>query len=296
MSAVTSRPGPLSVVIPSRDRPAILERTVAALVELRGEVEALDLIVVDDGSRRPASPPAAPSEPALRCRHLRLPPSGPAAARNRGIAEALHERVLLLGDDTRPAAGCLARHAAAAGGLQGRIDWDPRQPPTPVMRFLAPAGPQYWFVGLKDGGILPFTALLGSNYSAPRAWFLAEPFDEGFPDAAFEDTELAWRFRKRGFVSRYAAAALCWHDHPYESLEPFIARQERAGRAARYAVERHPALAWWALVKPLVLDLARRAGVSALAPPVGDWDRRCRRAYLRGFFRRSGDLARAEAR
>ncbi|MEO7793522.1 MAG: glycosyltransferase [Thermoanaerobaculia bacterium] len=284
MPMLATNPGPLSVVLPTRDRPAILARTLASLVALRGEVAALDIVVVDDGSSLPIDVPATPGDPSFELRLSRSPAAGPAAARNHGIASARFERLLLLGDDTRPAPGCLARHARAAEGLQGRIDWDPEQTVSPVMNFLAPAGPQFWFQGLVDGGAVPFSAVLGANYSAPRSWFLAEPFDEGFPDAAFEDTELAWRFRARGFRTRYAADAICLHSHTYATIEPFLERQQRAGRAARYAVGRHTALAWWVIIRPLALEIARTAGLGAPAPPAREWDRLCRRAYLQGFF------------
>ena len=284
MSLPAPKPGPLSVVLPTRDRPAILARTVASLVEFRGEVTALDVVVVDDGSESPVQLPATPADPTFQLRLLRRPAQGPASARNRGIAAARHGRVLLLGDDTRPTPGCLARHARAAEGLQGRIDWDPDQAVSPVMNFLAPAGPQFWFSNLVDSGEIPFSAVLGANFSAPRSWFLTEPFDEGFPAAAFEDTELAWRFRGRGYRTYFAAEAICWHSHAYETIEPFLERQQRAGRAARYAVGRHAALAWWVLVRPLALGIARHSGFGALAPPGREWDRLCRRAYLRGFF------------
>ncbi len=293
MPTASSRLQPLSVVIPTRDRPAILARTLAALRALADETAGLDVVVVDDGSRVPPDLASVENADRFELRLFRAAPAGPAAARNRGIAEARSERVLLLGDDTPPAVGCLGRHAAATGGLQGRIEWHPELAITPLMRFLAPAGPQHWFAGLGDGDELPFTALLGSNYSAPRAWFVAEPFDERFRHAAFEDTELGWRFRRRGFASRYSAAALCWHDHVYAELEPFLARQAIAGRAARDAVRRHVALAWWALVLPVVVDCARRVGWGALRPPTRDWDRLCRRAYLRGFFGRPAIRQRA---
>lgn len=284
MPLKSPHPGPLSVVLPTRDRPAILARTLASLVALRREVAALDVIVVDDASSLPIELQATPDDPAFELRLVRSPARGPAAARNHGIAAARFERLLLLGDDTRPAPGCLARHARAVEGLQGRIDWDPDQTVSPVMSFLAPAGPQFWFADLVDGGEVPFSALLSANYSAPRSWFLAEPFDESFPDAAFEDTELAWRFRGRGFGSRFAADAVCWHSHAYATIEPFLERQKRAGRAARYAVGLHAALAWWVLLRPLALEVVRTAGVGGPAPPARDWDRRCRRAYLQGFF------------
>ncbi|MEO8275471.1 MAG: glycosyltransferase [Thermoanaerobaculia bacterium] len=283
-TAEAARAQPLSVIIPTRDRAAILARTLAALRDLRAELPALDVIVVDDGSASAPGELSSAADPHFDVRILRRPALGPAAARNFAIARARHERILLLGDDTRPAPGCLKLHACARDGLQGRIEWDPQNPVTPVMQFLAPAGPQFWFAGLVDGAPIPFTGILGSNYSAPAAWFRAEPYDEGFRDAAFEDTELAWRFRLRGYRSRFSAAAICWHDHAYESIEPFLTRQERAGEAARYGVSRHPALAWWALARPLAVELARRTGLRPIAPALRQWDRHCRHAYLRGFF------------
>lgn len=276
----------LSIVIPTRGRGETLGRTLATIAARRAEVPELEVVVVEDGESadRPALPATLVAGGRLRVERLPPPAAGPAAARNFGIRLARGERVLLLGDDTAPAPGCLAAHAGAAGGLQGRIEWDPSRPITDLMRFLAPEGPQFWFAGLVDGDVLPFTALLGSNYSAPRAWFLAEPFEESFPDAAFEDTELAWRFRERGFTSRYGAGAVALHDHPYTAIQPFLERQRRAGRSARRAVARHPALLWWTLLRPLGVHAAKALLPSRSGEPERSWDRASRRAYLAGFL------------
>jgi len=276
----------LSIVIPTRDRGETLERTLAAVAARLAETPALEVVVVENGgiATKPAVPSALAENGRLRIERLPPPAAGPAAARNLGIRLARGERILLLGDDTAPAVGCLAAHAGAVDGMQGRIEWDPSRPVTDLMRFLAPRGPQFWFSGLVDGGEIPFTALLGSNYSAPRDWFLTEPFDESFPDAAFEDTELAWRFRERGFKSRYCAGAVALHDHPYDEIEPFLARQRRAGRSARSAVRRHPALLWWALLRPLGMHAAKALLPSRRDEPERSWDRDSRRAYLAGFL------------
>lgn len=290
---------PLSVIIPTRDRPVQLAATLDALAEQRLGSEApgsgFEVLVVDDGSSPPAGPVLNHHSP-LACRWLRQEGLGPATARNLGIRQAVGERILLLGDDTRPVEGSLHRHlevaekAHAEGqiGVQGHIDWDPHQPITPLMRFLAPAGPQFYFAGLSDGDRLPYSAVLGSNYSAPRRWFIEEPFDETFPAAAMEDTELAYRFQRRGWSSIYTREALCWHDHRYDDLVPFLRRQRRAGRAARHAVGRHRALLFKLLLQPLLMApwVALRRGLapSRGARQRGRWDLRCRWAYLRGFF------------
>jgi GT2 family glycosyltransferase len=281
----------LSVVLPTRDRSAQLAQTLAAIADERID-GGLEVIVVDDGGGDAVEVPAAYPHPL----HVETqPPRGPAAARNRGVAVARGRRVLFLGDDTRPAPGTLARHLEMASrssaelstdvAVQGHIDWDPAEEVTPLMDFLAPAGPQFYFRGLDDGRPIPFTAVLGSNLSAPRRWLLEEPFDEAFPFAAVEDTELAWRWRRRGWQAVYARQAVCWHHHRYDDLVPFLDRQRRAGASARHAVARHPRLLWSLVLQPTLwggVVLTRR--LFGRGRRHDDWDLACRGAFLRGFL------------
>jgi glycosyltransferase involved in cell wall biosynthesis len=284
-------PAELAVVIPTRDRCARLSATLAALAQ-DPQAERLEVFVVDDGSRDgTARMLETRTFGALALSHTSIAGAGPAVARNLGVARTRAPRILLLGDDTRPAPGALAAHVAAPAeeGLQGHIDWDPDWPITPVMRFLAPAGPQFWFAGLADGDAIPYTGLLGSNLSAPRAWLVAEPFDEGFAVPGFEDTELGWRWQRRGWRTRYGRQALCWHCHPYESLTPFLARQRRAGAAARHAIRRHPRLLPRTVLLPALVGLAftLRLATRALrgrSRPEDRWDLASRWAFLRGFL------------
>ena len=278
----------LSVVIPTRDRPDRLQETLEAIASQA--FPGLEVVVVDDGSK-PGTLETLQKSPPIQVRHwLRQKGRGPAAARNRGVAAAEGERVLFLGDDTRPAPGALEQHLSDdEQGLQGHIDWDPQQPVTEVMDFLAPAGPQFYFKGLEAGESIPFTAVLGSNYSAPRRWFLQEPFDEDFPHAALEDTELAWRFRQHDWPSVYAPEALCWHHHTYEAIAPFLARQRRAGASARHALGKHPRLLYPLVLQPLVFGLL--VGLRGLFRRLGgkgqrrdSWDLASRAAFLRGFL------------
>ena len=294
----------LSVVIPTRDRRAVLERTLDDLArqaksDFGGQLE---VVVVDDGSTDDTPSFLDQARPRLTDSGLELialPPApsghGPATARNRGISRARGERILLLGDDTRPTPGALAEHLRMAErhgeevGVQGRIDWDPEIELTDVMRFLAPEGPQFYFKHLRDGEAIPWSAVLGSNFSAPRRFFLDEPFDERFRHAAFEDTELAWRWARRGRRAIYAERAVCLHRHPYPRLEPFLAKQRVAGRAARRGVLAHPRMlpkvvlqptifGAWVTVRHLLRTLTgQRRREDA-------WDLRCRRAFLRGLL------------
>lgn len=284
----------LSVVIPTRDRLQTVLTTLDALAAQGLGSDAHEVVVVDDGSGDGTA--AAVADLAATRSGLQLvtqPARGPAAARNRGIGVARGDIVLLLGDDTVPVQGTLARHLAlgrASGfAVQGRIEWDPAAPQTRVMRFLAPAGPQFYFKGLEDGRAIHYTALLGSNLSAPRQWFLDEPFNESFTEACLEDTELAYRWWRRGRLAIYSQDAVCHHCHGYRTLTPFLRRQARAGRWARRMVRLHPATTMRVAVQPVAFSavaLLRAAVRTVLLRPRREdlWDLRCRLAFARGLI------------
>ncbi|MEM6456873.1 MAG: glycosyltransferase [Acidobacteriota bacterium] len=300
----------LAVVIPTHNRRATLAWTLAGV---RDELAALDgatpteIVVVDDGSDDP-TPIARPDLPShVTLRWLRQPARGPAAARNRAIAAVTASWTWLLGDDTRPEPGCLAHLLAARDrarqtydaqtGVQGHIDWDPNRPISEVMDFLAPAGPQFWFRGLRADAPVPPTAVLGSHLLVPTAWLRSVPYDEGFPAAALEDTAWAFDARRRGWSIVYAPDAICWHRHRYDALAPFLERQRRVGRAARHALRAGYArdLAWPLLARPMLLApalAARHAVRRRRMPPEvrrradrhRRWHRACFRAFLDGLL------------
>jgi len=284
----------ISVVIPTRDRCAVLRSTLESLDRQEGVGGCYDVIVVDDGSSDDTAEMLSGARfSSFELKALSLEHGGPARARNRGIAEAGAMRVLLLGDDTLPTPRTLACHLKVAGdreiAVQGLIEWDPEVGINDVMRFLAPEGPQFWFKGLVDGAQVSWESQVSSNLSAPRRWFLEEPFDEVFTEACFEDTEMAWRWARRGWLAVFSRSALCLHRHRYDAIEPFLRRQRRAGWWARRAVRRHPGLLGGTVAKPMaVLPLmALRAGLRKLS---GQWRKedlwhlQCRLEFLWGFF------------
>ncbi len=288
----------VSVVIPTRDRCDVLENTLDAL-ERQAAPPPFEVVIVDDGSRDDTQRMLTARQPeGYSLRVERQDRLGPAAARNRGIAVARAPRIVLLGDDTWPEPETVALHAVLGDnnrrGVQGRIDWDPGHEVTPIMAFLAPSGPQFYFDGLRDGGPVDYTGVLGSNFSAPRAWFLEEPYDEGFPHACFEDTELAFRWRRHGWTSIFSQRARCWHRHRYDALGPFLARQRRAGAAARHAVGRHPTMFARIVAQPAVVGIWHtlraygRPWRNDQKRPRDDWDLACRWAFLQGFFAKAG--------
>lgn len=284
----------LTVVIPTRNRRSTLELTLDALEKQEIPPGSFEVIVVDDGSNDDTSQWLARKDyKAFELKTLRTEGVGPAGARNLGISQAQADRVLLLGDDTIPLPLTLAVHMILAEdgnvGVQGRIEWDPSLEITPVMHFMAPEGPQFWFKGLGNGDPVPFTGVYGSNLSAPTQWFLSEPFDETYRSACFEDTEQAWRWSRRGWTVVFGERAVCYHRHHYESLKPVLRRQRRAGAATGYTLSKHPRLLWTLFLQPLMVGgfKAVRVGGKTLLGRAAFEDRadlRCRLAWFSGLF------------
>ncbi len=284
----------ISVVIPTRNRCDVLAMTLQALNFQEGLNGRFEVVVVDDGSTDSTLEMAHDTDySGFKLKIIPLEHGGPARARNRGVTEASADRVLLLGDDTIPFPRALACHLDSARGrdigVQGMIEWDPKVGVTDVMRFLAPEGPQFWFKGLGEGSQVPWTGVLGSNLSAPKTWFVDEPFDEGFTEACMEDTELAWRWTRRERIVVFSISALCFHHHRYDDIRPFLARQRRAGRWARRSVCLHPRMIGSLVLGPLAAApiLAGRMGLRAIRRGRyrNDlWDLRCAWNFALGLF------------
>jgi hypothetical protein len=140
----------VSVVIPTRDRPVLVETAIRCAVGQRGP--SVEVIVVDDGSARPVELdlPGGIGGPVTVVRHPRS--RGVSAARNTGIARASGEWITFLDDDDVWAPTKLARQLAAADeagrawAYVGNVDVDgdlellggaPPPAPDEVVRDLA---------------------------------------------------------------------------------------------------------------------------------------------------------------
>ena len=218
----------ISVVVPTRDRPAALARCLGALAA-QGAAE-LDVVVVDDASAdRAAVERAIRALPSARL--VRGPGRGPAASRNLGVRAAAHDVVCLLDDDCVPepgwarllAAACAADRAAAGATVA---------PPGAAAAVLASQAITNHL--LADSRIAA-TGTVGfapsCNLAAPRALFASLPFDESFPSAAGEDRDWCARLGGRGAAIAYVPEALVVHRQELGSAA-FARQQFRYGEGA----------------------------------------------------------------
>jgi hypothetical protein len=156
----------------------------------------------------------------------------------------------------------MAGHAAYPDrwtAVVGQVRWALDLTVTSLMRWLE-QGTQWCFEGLEPGDVLDYRWFITANLSLRRS-ILAQAggFDEGFRDAALEDTELGYRFWRQGLKIRYAPDALAYHWHP-TSLDSFVVRSRNVGRAKVYLSRRWPDLQpaledpeVWAADRPPVL-------------------------------------------
>lgn len=255
----------VSVVISTRDRPARLERQLAALREQTLEAERYEVVVVDDGSGPETV--ALLDRQARRFERLRVirrdVSAGPATGRNEGWRATRAPLVAFTDDDCEATPGWLEALLRAAGEHPGSV-LQGRTLPLPAEEDSF--GPFSHTIRIEELSRGFETA----NIAYPRD--LLERlggFDEtSFGKAGGEDTDLGWKAIAAGSEPVFVADALAYH--AVLQLGPLGLLQ----RATRWdesvlAYKRHPGLR-----KTLVLGIfwnrehlrAVRALVALLLP------------------------------
>jgi glycosyltransferase involved in cell wall biosynthesis len=217
----------ISVVVPTRDRPAALARCLGAL-STQTVADALEVIVVDDGSRA-AEEVSAVVAPHRRARLIQRAGGGPAAARNAGAQQARGAVLCFTDDDCAPhrewaerLAQALDRGADAAAGIT--LNGGGSLGEASEIVAHAPAA-----VRAGDEGKLTFAP--SNNIACTRVVFESIQFDESYPSAAGEDREWCARLTAAGYVLRLEPDARVVH-HQDLTLGGFLRQQFRYGQGA----------------------------------------------------------------
>jgi mycofactocin system glycosyltransferase len=254
----------LTIVVPVRDRPELLDRCLAGLGRSN------PVVVVDDGSRDEAATAAV-------CRAhgstmIRLAQGlGPAAARNAGLAAVDTEIVAFVDSDCVPAGdwlepllrhfedplvGAVAPRIVPAGGAAAVIS-----------RYLVARSPLD--MGGHEGPVgfgrrVPFvpTAAIVFRRSA---------LDSGFDPrlSCGEDVDLVWRTVDRGWRVRYVPEVTVSHLEPTR-FDLMLRRRFRYGTSAAALATRHPRRLRHAVISPWSASVAaalfaRRPRMAVLA-------------------------------
>jgi GT2 family glycosyltransferase len=192
----------LSVIIPTCHRNQDLILCVEALRPENQQTHvAYEVIVTDDGRRSSAEEIVRQQYPWARW--CPGPQQGPASNRNSGARKASGQWVLFLDDDCIPVSSWISAYSAAIrsfpeyslfegqtiGGPNSRTRSDHESP-----------------LNLQGG------LLWSCNFCINRQLFLdVGGFDENFPVAYMEDTDLQFRLKERGHTSKFVADACVQH-------------------------------------------------------------------------------------
>ena len=262
-----------SVIVPTYERPAQLSRCLGALARLDYPAERFEVIVVDDGSAAPPARLLGEFRDQLNVRLIAQPNAGPAAARNRGAAEARGSFLAFTDDDCEPETGWLrslaARFAATPQSLVGgrTVNALPANPYSETSQLIIEVVYEHYNSG--PGGPRFFAS---NNLAAPAELFRAAGgFDETFKTS--EDREVCDRWLARGLRLAYAPEAVVRHAHALTLVALWRqhfgygrgARRFHRARAARGNAPFRPERAFY--LKLLRGSLTRAHGAAAPALP-----------------------------
>jgi glycosyltransferase involved in cell wall biosynthesis len=209
----------LSVVVPTRGRPAALARCLDALAR-QDSADPFDVVVVDDAPTGPRHD--APSRLGGRpVRVVRSCGRGAAAARNAGAAAARGDVLLFLDDDVVADGELVASHLARHRRHAGHVAVVGRYAPRPVTRNLVSSATTLWwedFFARLEGQVTPtFTGLLTGNLSVSRrTWERVGPFREEVPRR--EDWEWGLRALADGIELVFAPEAAGRHEFELDTI------------------------------------------------------------------------------
>jgi glycosyltransferase involved in cell wall biosynthesis len=232
--------GPITIIVCTRDRAAILRACLRALQRLQHD--GLELLVVDNApsDAQTAELVAELAREDERLRYVREPRPGLSCARNRGLLEARGTIVAFTDDDVRvdplwlaglvrgfaraDDVGCVTGLVASASlehpaeqYFDGRVWWSSS---CEHRLYRARRGP-------GDSRLHPYAA--GSFGTGANIAFRTDVirglggFDEslgvGSPTGGGEDLDAFVRLLQAGYAVSYEPAALAWHAHRVDEAE-----------------------------------------------------------------------------
>ncbi len=265
--------GRVAVIVPVHDRADQLDALLGAMRVDLGTGTVAEIIVVDDGSTRPAEIAG------VVARHgARLVPravnAGPAAARNSGLAAAGDaDLIAFIDSDCVPPAGWLERLAAhfddpAVGGVAPRVSGLARRGlRRPLLdRYAAVRSPLD--LGTREALVRPGTRVpyVPTAALVVRREALGTPAFDGELRYG-EDVDAVWRMIDAGWQVRYQPDVVVGHAEPGD-WPAYLRRRFRYGTSAGPLARRHPDRLAPLVLQPwptaiAALVLARRPGLAA---------------------------------
>jgi GT2 family glycosyltransferase len=241
----------VSVVIPTYQRCASVQRAIEALAKQTLAPDAYEVVVSIDGSEDGTREMLAAQRVAFQLRSLWHPNRGRAAARNAGVDAACGSLVVFLDDDMVATPGLLSAHLEAhtSSNAQPRkravIGAAPMvtSPPSPLTLYLAARFQERLDSLARPGRVPRFNEAYTGNLSLARATLLeVGGFDDSFQAYGHEDYEFALRLLKAGGELVFSPVAVAYQ-HQSKDF-PALAKDAMArGNTAVLFARKHPEVA-----------------------------------------------------
>ena len=201
----------VSVVIPTRNRAAFLDRSLASLAA-QTATDRCEVVVVDDGSTDATPEVCRRWAGRMQLAHVTLPPSGIALAKNAGVDVARAPIVLFFDDDDVADPRLVAEHAESHRrhplehvAVLGHTDWAADLHVTDLMRFITDVGRYLFGYGLVEHGqFLDHRWFWGGRSSCKKSLLVRSGGFRGEFTFGSEDIEAGHRISNMLMAERFA--------------------------------------------------------------------------------------------
>ncbi len=214
----------ITIVVPAYNASRTLRRCLQALRRQDIPAETYEIIVVDDGSTDDTTEIAR----AMGARTIRIPHSGPAAARNAGLEAAQGDLILFTDADCEPTphwARSLLEALADPGVVGAKGTYLTRQREL-IARFVQVEYEER-YARMAGRERIDFIDTYSAGYR--RAVLLENGgFDTTFQAPTVEDQELSFRLASKGYRLVFVPQAQVYHQH-VTSIPAYFRRKYHIG-------------------------------------------------------------------
>ena len=239
----------VTVVIPTHNRWASLQRTLRALALQSYPSQQTEVVVVADGCQDETTEMVQRYDAPFALTCIEQPGQGAAAARNQGAAKAAGRILIFIDDDVEPSTSLIEAHVRAHEASPGAVVMGPYVPVlhgrTDFFRMLMRAWWHDKFTVLRDPGHrFEYRDLLSGNLSLSAELFARTGgFDTAFRNCGGEDYEFGARLMRAGAPFVFASDATALHyEHETTDFSRFFKRAFQEGRSDVLIGRRHPDL------------------------------------------------------
>ncbi|MBN2058686.1 MAG: glycosyltransferase [Candidatus Saganbacteria bacterium] len=235
----------ISVVIGTYNQKDTLKTVLESFSKQLLPASEFELVVADSSSSDGTEQMVRSFNSPYQLNYLRLENKGKAYARNRGVAQAKTEIILLTDADMVAAPDLLSQHVAAQekygdAAIEGVTLNLTKELKAEELCPESPYVEPYIKQNLQPGQKLKWSYFLSGNLSLRKQTFLeAGGFDENFSSYGWEDIELGYRFKKLDVPLIYAPEAINYHFH-FVTSQDMLKRKYNMGKSAAYFYKKHP--------------------------------------------------------